>query len=210
MASIRFTGVRTTTATLSANVVVKKNGDHGAENGVNVTFDHASSFDDWLATASKQLDLYPPATKGFDAFGQEVVDVLQFEDGDVVYLAQSKTDKFLPPESARCDGDGDDGSGEYDEECALPAQLGSFAVGKVLCKGALGVRVAVAHNKTSGEKVCLKFIPKASLGDMDVVTRLDAMVQSLTLLAGVGGVVRFQQRQDTNTHVVLVFDHWVI
>ena len=117
--------------------------------------------------------------------------------------------RFLPPESARCDGDGDDGSGGHDEECALPAQLGSFAVGKVLCKGALGVRVAVAHNKTSGEKVCLKFIPKASLGDMDVVLRLDAMVQSLTLLAGVAGIVRFQQRQDTSTHVVLVFDHWV-
>ena len=202
MASVRFTGTRTTTATVSASVLVKKNGDH-ASTGVKVQFDHDSaSFDDWLVVASKQLDVFPPAQKCFDAFGQEVSDLLQFQDGTVVFLAQLKTDAFVPPQS-------DSGNGGGDDKGALPTMLGSFTVGKVVGKGSLGTGVATAENTATGEKVCLKFIPKASLGDMDVVHRLDAMVQSLTQLANVAGIVRFQQRQDTSTHVVLLFDHWV-
>jgi len=205
MASVRFTGTRTTTATVSACVLVKKNGDH-ASTGVKVQFDHDSaSFDDWLVVASKQLDVFPPAQKCFDAFGQEVSDLLQFQDGTVVFLAQLKTDAFVPPQSDSGNGGGGDDKG------ALPTMLGSFTVGKVVGKGSLGTGVATAENTATGEKVCLKFIPKSTppFLDMDVVRKLDATVQSLTALAGVPGIVQFQQRQDTASHVVLAFKPWV-
>jgi serine/threonine protein kinase len=163
--------------------------------------------------ASKQLDMIPPAQKCFDAFGQELNDVLQFQDVKVVYLAPSKEDSFLTsidckrvPRSSDAHSDGG-----RDDDVKLPCCVGSFGVVKVICKGAMGARVAVAENATTGEKVCIKFIPKATtlFRDIDVVRKLDAMVQSLTLLRGVPGVVQFRQRQDTSSHVVLVFNHWV-
>ena len=153
MTSIHFTGVRTSTATACTSVLVKKNGDHSST-GVRVPFDQSDKFDEWLTTASKHLDLFPPAQKAFDAFGQEVGDVLLFQDGHAVYLAQQKTDKFLPINSGRA------GGGGADDEGALPAQLGVFTVGKAIGrKSLLGTRLAAAENTSTGEKVCLKFIP---------------------------------------------------
>jgi hypothetical protein len=215
MTSVHFTGTRTTTAAVSASVIVRKNGDHAAAGiNVNVAVDHQSStMDDWLVAASKQLDVFPPAQKCFDAFGQVVDDVLQFQDGKEVYLAPHKDDTFVPAFCKRvpCSGDAKNGSGRRDDDVALPCCVGSFGVGQVICRGTMGALVAVAENPTNGEKVCLKFIPKSTppFLDMDVVRKLDATVQSLTALAGVPGIVQFQQRQDTASHVVLAFKPWV-
>ena len=269
----------------TASVVVKLNGANDSSVGVPIPFDANSNFNDWLAAASKQLELFPPAVRAFDAFGQPVIDVLQFRQGQIVFLAQTAGERFSRPESARRSGVDKDAGGN------LPKTLGMYEIGKVMGRGAMGVRLAVAENAATGEKVCLKFVPKvrnkkkqppatatlylsysissllqASLGNMEAVQRLAAMVQALTAVAGhqvrnarmdrpvsphtqapqpslptpatrydpppgrhrgkpspfkpassstpprLPGnqhVIRLQERQDIDTHVVLIFDHWV-
>ena len=215
---------------MQTTVIVKLNGAHKTA-GVRVAFEADGGFDAWLSTASKHLGLFPPAVRAFDAFGQPVIDVLEFRQGQVVFLAQTAGERFSGPDSARSGVDEDTGE-------KLPTMLGLYEVGRMVVRGATKTRLAVAENGATGEKVCLKFVPKvrdktkywvrratatlylsysipsfwqASLGNMEAVQRLAAMVQALTVLASHPHehVVRLQQQHDIGAHVVLIFDHWV-
>ena len=189
--------------TAPVTVLVKVNGAHESP-AVAVPIDGHPSFNEWLSIASTLLDIFPPAEKAYNVFGVEIDDVLQFPKGQVVFLAMSARDKFERPQSASRSTKAGNGDGEG----ALPTMLGVFSVNRIIGVGALGSRLTVAQNSTTSELVVLKFIAKARLVDYEEQRKLSTMIESLTVLKGQRGVIRYQERQDTASHVVLVFEPW--
>ena len=150
------------------------------------------------------MDMYPPAQRAFNEFGTEITDVLMFsEQNMVIYLTPKKNEAFIPVANTN--------AGELcDNEWGLPAMMGAFKVGSVLdcTKNTKYPRtVALVTNESTGEQCVCKFIPKASLDDIEVVNSLAMEMRCLSSLNH-PNIMKFQRRDELATHVVLIVDPW--
>ena len=177
---------------------VKRNGESN-DTPAPLRYNADWTLEDFLSSASKAIDMFPDAQRCFNEFGIEIVDVLEIQNGGIIYLA-SANEKFISPHenlNGKKEGEGTD----------IPSFFGQFTVGPVFCNGISNSQLTVSTNAETGECVVMKWIPKTALSDFEIVKKIEAEAQSLTALSH-ACITKLQSRLDTPTHVVFIFDPW--
>lgn len=138
----------------------------------------------FLSAASQRLDLFPTASRLFNADGVEIDDCMMIVDDDLLFLSNGAD--FSPPSAKGFSGEGGSDSDRLRDKLTsneenVPATIGGYRVGKVIGRGAFG-EVRIGEHHLTNERVALKYLRKSDILSIGAAERTAIEVQCLGAL----------------------------